>query len=71
LGIGDWAQSPIPNPQSPIPNPQSPIPNKVYGLEKYYFIILLNNIFNEFKNNNYSWKVNSKSLFHKITIINL
>jgi len=20
LGIGDWAQSPIPNPQSPIPN---------------------------------------------------
>jgi len=26
LGFGDWAQSPIPNPQSPIPNPQSPIP---------------------------------------------
>jgi len=25
LGIGDSAQSPIPNPQSPIPNPQSPI----------------------------------------------
>jgi len=24
LGIGDWAKSPIPNPQSPIPNPQSP-----------------------------------------------
>jgi len=23
--MGDWAQSPIPNPQSPIPNPQSPI----------------------------------------------
>ena len=23
MGIGDWAQSPIPNPQSPIPNPQS------------------------------------------------
>jgi len=22
LGIGDWAQSQIPNPQSPIPNPQ-------------------------------------------------
>ncbi len=21
LGIGDWDQSPIPNPQSPIPNP--------------------------------------------------
>jgi len=28
LGIGDWAQSPIPNPQSPIPNPQSPIINE-------------------------------------------
>jgi len=27
LGIGDWAQSPIPNPQSPIPNPQSPFKN--------------------------------------------
>jgi len=25
LGIGDWANPPIPNPQSPIPNPQSPI----------------------------------------------
>jgi len=23
-GIGDWAQSPIPNPQSPIPNPHFP-----------------------------------------------
>ena len=22
LGIGYWAQSPIPNPQSPIPNPR-------------------------------------------------
>jgi len=28
LGIGDWAQSPIPNPQSPIPNPQSPNENE-------------------------------------------
>jgi hypothetical protein len=25
LGIGDWAQSPIPNPQSPIPNPHPQI----------------------------------------------
>jgi len=25
LGIGDWAQPPIPNPQSPIPNPHLPI----------------------------------------------
>jgi len=29
LGIGDWAQSPIPNPQSPIPNPHE-------KLLKYY-----------------------------------
>jgi len=29
LGIGDWAQSPIPNPQSPIPNPQSPMKYKL------------------------------------------
>jgi hypothetical protein len=29
LGIGDWAQSPIPNPQSPIPNPQSPNSRKI------------------------------------------
>jgi len=32
LGIGDWAQSPIPNPQSPIPNPHLKI-------VLYYFII--------------------------------
>jgi len=31
MGIGDWAQSPIPNPQSPIPNPQ---------LKIFYFFIL-------------------------------
>ena len=30
MGIGDWAQSPIPNPQSPIPNPQSIILIKAY-----------------------------------------
>jgi len=30
LGIGDWAQSPIPNPQSPIPNPQSPLKGKFF-----------------------------------------
>jgi len=29
LGMGDWAQPPIPNPQSPIPNPQSPIKTKL------------------------------------------
>jgi len=38
LGIGDWAQSPIPNPQSPIPNP-------------HLTILKLNNIFiNDNKN---------------------
>jgi len=35
LGIGDWAQSPIPNPQSPIPNPQSPL--KI--IKKIYYIL--------------------------------
>jgi hypothetical protein len=34
LGIGDWAQSPIPNPQSPIPHPQSPIPTAIIFLKK-------------------------------------
>jgi len=43
LGIGDWAQSPIPNPQSPIPNPQSPngflIYNKIYNLINLNLIV--------------------------------
>jgi len=44
LGIGDWAQSPIPNPQSPIPNPQFNIFNKkVYNI----FIFLIFNIKNK------------------------
>jgi len=42
LGIGDWAQSPIPNPQSPIPNPQSPFVKLVFNL----------NIFKNNKNKN-------------------
>jgi hypothetical protein len=29
LGIGDWAQSPIPNPQSPIPNPHKIVIDKL------------------------------------------
>jgi len=29
LEIGDWAQSPIPNPQSPIPNPHLEISNLI------------------------------------------
>jgi hypothetical protein len=41
LGIGDWAQSPIPNPQSPIPNPQSPFNIKTFfDLKKYNFSYL-------------------------------
>jgi hypothetical protein len=35
LGIGDWAQSPIPNPQSPIPNPQSPI--NIYNIKNNFY----------------------------------
>jgi len=34
LGIGDWAQTPIPNPQSPIPNPQSPMKLSSYIFKK-------------------------------------
>ena len=37
---GDWAQSPIPNPQSPIPNPQfRKIKFLIFNLikEKLYF----------------------------------
>jgi len=34
LGIGDWAQS-------PIPNPQSPIPNVLFYLFKFLLIIIL------------------------------
>jgi hypothetical protein len=47
LGIGDWAQSPIPNPQSPIPNPQSPYPYRYISKEK---IKNIKNILNIEKN---------------------
>jgi len=30
--LGDWAQSPIPNPQSPIPNPQ--FKNNIFKIKK-------------------------------------
>ena len=39
MGIGDWAQSPIPNPQSPIPNPQyllKIIIIKIFIINKYF-----------------------------------
>jgi hypothetical protein len=47
LGIGDWAQSPIPNPQSPIPNPQ------IINSFKAIFLFKLK-IFYFNKNNNYN-----------------
>jgi len=34
LGIGDWAQSPIPNPQSPIPNPHICLILKIFDIFK-------------------------------------
>jgi hypothetical protein len=46
LGIGDWAQSPIPNPQSPIPNPQSPF--KIQFSKNSF-------VFNKFS---YNYKIN-------------
>jgi len=42
-GIGDWAQSPIPNPQSPIPNPQSPMILKLTIILSIFIINYNNN----------------------------
>jgi hypothetical protein len=50
LGIGDWAQSPIPNPQSPIPNPQSPF-NIIYT--KFKFTKRIKNKIIKILNKNY------------------
>ena len=41
LGIGDWAQSPIPNPQSPIPNPHKQLIICIY-MKKIIILILIN-----------------------------
>jgi hypothetical protein len=43
LGIGDWAQSPIPNPQSPIPNPHKEylIFNKVMKIPIFKCILYI------------------------------
>jgi hypothetical protein len=41
LGIGDWAQSPIPNPQSPIPNPQL-MALSLQLIKQIYFYLNLN-----------------------------
>jgi len=53
LGIGDWAQSPIPNPQSPIPNPQSQIEvfkklkiyKKIINIKNDYYYFIVNSYF--------------------------
>jgi hypothetical protein len=45
LGIGDWAQSPIPNPQSPIPNPQSPLISFLLNLKINKLNIIIGNSF--------------------------
>jgi hypothetical protein len=60
LGIGDWAQSPIPNPQSPIPNPHV-LNNELkitknYKIKKYRLVnpnkwIFLRNLKNYGKKN--------------------
>jgi len=59
LGIGDWAQSPIPNPQSPIPNPQIPIFIFLYKLLIIIFINFLS-FLNKCKYNIYEIILNEK-----------
>ncbi len=44
LGIGDWAQSPIPNPQSPNPKPPNPIPKSKKSKNILLFFFSLINI---------------------------
>jgi len=39
--IGDWAQSPIPNPQSPIPNPHKNREKKLIKI-LIYFLYFVN-----------------------------
>jgi hypothetical protein len=59
LGIGDWAQSPIPNPQSPIPNPH----------ENYNLAIILSNLKNIKKINLFNLiKKNNEECFQKIIL---
>ena len=43
MGIGDGAQSPIPNPQSPIPNPHKTLYKKllyILNLNNFYLILI-------------------------------
>jgi hypothetical protein len=51
LGIGDWAQSPIPNPQSPIPNPPIPIIKNI-NIKKNFLIKIINTGFFFLNKNN-------------------
>jgi len=43
MGIGDWAQSPIPNPQSPIPNPHIRYNNSIYIINIVIIYDIINN----------------------------
>ncbi|MCQ2820841.1 MAG: hypothetical protein MJ252_26585 [archaeon] len=45
MGIGDWAQSPIPNPQSPIPKRIKPIFKEYLLLAIYLIYYYIFNIF--------------------------
>jgi hypothetical protein len=70
LGIGDWAQSPIPNPQSPIPNPQSPIINNLLLFSKFLFINVFFNIFNLTNNENEDL-INKKEIWKFLSNISI
>jgi vacuolar protein sorting-associated protein 26 len=59
LGIGDWAQSPIPNPQSPIPNPHIFSKIKIKNINYLSLIIKYNYLFKKQKMNIF------KSIFSK------
>jgi hypothetical protein len=50
LGIGDWAQSPIPNPQSPIPNPHYFWVNYIFLFLKFLIISIKIFFFHIFNN---------------------
>jgi len=77
LGIGDWAQSPIPNPQSPIPNPQYMIylifHLKIKRKSKYFKINLLKlnlKMNNDFQNQNLLKSSNINSLITQQNSLN-
>jgi len=65
LGTGDWAKSPIPNPQSPIPNPQSPMCVKIDFFINKICSILINNlsVVKKFKENEKKFSI--KKHFYK------